>query len=124
MRLVLKTFFINRFFFFILFLLSVADSYVQTEEWDELLQELMEEQVSEEDESDTWAELLDELVDLHEHPLNLNAVTREELQRLPFLEQKQAEAIIDYRTRYGNDLDMNEETAEAFVTLTEEHVTA
>ena len=101
MRLVLKTFFINRFFFFILFLLSVADSYAQTEEWDELLQELMEEQVSEEDESDSWAKLLDELVDLHEHPLNLNAVTREELQRLPFLEQKQAEAIIDYRTRYG-----------------------
>ncbi len=87
--------------FFILFLMSVGTAYAQTQEWDELLQELMEEQVSDEDDSDSWAEMLDELIDLHEHPLNINTVTREELERLPFLDSKQAEAIIDYRVRYG-----------------------
>lgn len=101
MRAFQNTSVLNRFILFILFLFSAATSNAQTQEWDELLQELMDEQVSDEDGEDAWAELLEELVDLHEHPLDINSTTIEELKRLPFLEPKEAEAIVDYRARYG-----------------------
>lgn len=75
----------------------------QEDEWDELLQELAEDQGdADSDETVAWAEQVEELTDLREHPLDLNKVTREELLRLPFMDAKQAQAIIDYRARNGS----------------------
>ena len=37
-------------------------------------------------EAETWEQNYDVLTDLHEHPINLNTATREELEQLPFLE--------------------------------------
>ncbi|WP_314183925.1 helix-hairpin-helix domain-containing protein [Alloprevotella tannerae] len=43
-------------------------------------------------------DLLQELEDLHNHPMNLNMVSSEELQQLPFLSESKADSIIAYRT--------------------------
>ena len=39
---------------------------------------------------------------LTEHPFDLNAVTEEQLKRLPFLSDRQIEQLLSYRKRYGN----------------------
>ena len=39
---------------------------------------------------------------LTEHPIDLNAVTEEQLKRLPFLSDRQIEQLLSYRKRYGN----------------------
>lgn len=44
-------------------------------------------------------DLLQELEDLHNHPMNLNMVSSEELQQLPFLSASKADSIIAYRTQ-------------------------
>lgn len=45
--------------------------------------------------------LYNELSYLTEHPFNVNMVTAEELQRLPFLSDKQIEELCTYREKYG-----------------------
>lgn len=43
-----------------------------------------EEQVGEEENVASWREQYEELSELAEHPLNINTVTKEELEQLPF----------------------------------------
>ncbi len=78
------------------------------DDWEELMQEMTEELASGEDESSEWAAQLEELSDLHDHPLDINAATSEDLLRLPFLTEQQAQAIIDYRARYGRFYSLGE----------------
>jgi hypothetical protein len=54
----------------------------------------------EEDEEKVEALFFD-LSYLSEHPFELNAVTGEQLRKLPFLSDRQIENILSYRTRYG-----------------------
>ena len=88
---------------FLLFVISQYSAYAQTDDWEQLLEELAEEAygTDSDEDSETLASQIDELTDLHEHPLDLNAATREQLLRLPFLTDAQADAILDYRSRYG-----------------------
>lgn len=46
-------------------------------------------------------QLYDELCELSQHPLDLNAATREQLERIPFLSARQIEQILAHRDRYG-----------------------
>ncbi len=78
-------------------------SLAQTDDWDQLLEELAEESYSTDadDDADALSDQIDELTELHEHPLNLNETTREQLSSLPFLSEAHVEAILSYRARYG-----------------------
>ena len=49
----------------------------------------------------TWSDTYETLTELHEHPLNINTATREELGQLPFLTDKQIEEIQAYIHSYG-----------------------
>ena len=70
-------------------------SVAQTPDW----QEDMQEWSTAEDMTDiTNMELLE---DLSVNKLNLNQVTREQLEQLPFLSAQQVEAIMEYLYRYG-----------------------
>lgn len=65
--------------------------------WSELLMDWMEEvNVQEADASINWEELLEELHDRQEMPLNLNTATRQELEFFPFLTAQQIENIQAY----------------------------
>jgi hypothetical protein len=52
-------------------------------------------------ESTEWEETCMLLSDVEQHPLNLNAVTQEQLERLPFLTEQEIEDICAYVYRYA-----------------------
>ena len=52
--------------------------------------------------------LFTELSYLTEHPFNINLVTAEDLQRLPFLTDKQIEELCNYREKYGQFVSLYE----------------
>jgi len=58
----------------------------------DLLEPLAEKQLIRQD----YSELLNDLIYLYEHPLNLNTVTKEDLERIPFLDDYQIENILFY----------------------------
>ena len=48
-----------------------------------------------------WEETYELLCELEQHPLDINQVTREQLEQLPFLSAQQVEEIMEYLYRYG-----------------------
>lgn len=52
-------------------------------------------------ESGDWEHVYDMLSDMAEHPFNVNTVTREELEQLPFLTDNEVEDICEYLYSYG-----------------------
>lgn len=86
----------------------------QTYTWDDFVQEYTEglltadtgEETAYETATDAdlqqWDVQLQELRPLHDHPMNINTATREELLRLPFLDEKQVEEIHAYVYLHGS----------------------
>ena len=66
--------------------------------WQPYLEQLSE---MEDYESVTWENYEDVLEEYAEHPLNINAATREELEQFPFLSTQQVEDIQAYIYQYG-----------------------
>jgi DNA uptake protein ComE-like DNA-binding protein len=54
-----------------------------------------------EDESIDFESLYDELIQMAQHPVNLNIATQENLEAIPFLTNVQVENILYYRYRFG-----------------------
>lgn len=55
----------------------------------------------EDEEAEAWEDMYDLLGDMAEHPMDINTATREDLERLPFLNARQIEEICEYLYRYG-----------------------
>lgn len=73
--------------------------------WQQLLSELSE---MEDFENTAWEDYEEDLEELSQHPMNLNAASREDLERLPFLTTSQVEDILYYNYRYGGLKTMGE----------------
>ncbi|MBR2206816.1 MAG: helix-hairpin-helix domain-containing protein [Prevotella sp.] len=80
------------------FHLSLFTSTAQTRPWEAYLNEVM---TQEDMASASWEQTYDLLCDLEEHPMDINQVTREQLEELPFLSAQQIEGIVEYLWRYG-----------------------
>ena len=52
-------------------------------------------------ESGSWEAAYEVLSELAEHPFNLNAAKREDLEQLPFLTPQQVEELVEYLDRYA-----------------------
>ena len=79
--------------------LSFSEALAQeVRPWEQYLNEVM---TQEDMASSTWEQTYDLLCDLEEHPLDINQVTREQLEELPFLSAQQIEGIVEYLWRYG-----------------------
>lgn len=96
--------------FSLLFLLGVLMPGVTAQAqngrpWEATLASLM---TAEDMESDTWEDTYDLLCALEQQPLDLNHVSREELEALPFMTERQVEGIMEYLYRYGPMKSMNE----------------
>ena len=88
---------------------SVGQSYT----WDNFVQEYTEGLLTSDDDSHEgydpssdgtlheWDAQLQELRMLHDQPMNINAATREELLRLPFIDEQQVEEIHAYIYLHG-----------------------
>ena len=53
------------------------------------------------EEAESWEDLYDLLCELEQHPIDLNRATREDLEQLPFLTERQVCDIVEYLYRYG-----------------------
>lgn len=66
--------------------------------WEEFVEKIS---MDEGEEGSGMNPVLEDLAELHEHPFNINAVTKEELERLPFLNDGEIEEVLAYIYRYG-----------------------
>ena len=66
------------------------------------------EDISAPEDLEDWREKYEELSEIAEHPFNINAITKEELEQLPFLSDKLIENILYYVYKYGPLLTKNE----------------
>ena len=90
----------------ILLMLMPHAMVAQTERpWEQAFARLM---TAEDVESAAWEDGYEMLCELEQHPMNLNTMTREELEALPFLTDQQVEGFIAYRDCYGPLKSMNE----------------
>lgn len=55
-----------------------------------------------------WQEQYEDLSELAEHPLNINTITKEQLEQLPFLSDRLIENILYYLYKYGPMVTKNE----------------
>jgi len=81
--------------------LFITEIYSQTDftfGLEDLLEQFIE--TGEEEESNTES-YLEELMEIHANPFNLNAVTKEQLETFPFLSENQIESILYYIDVYG-----------------------
>ena len=78
-------------------LLSVHNLCAQ-EVWEELAEQLMDE---DENSSFQWDTHFEELSELRENPININTATKEQLERFPFLSDQLVENILYYLYKYG-----------------------
>ena len=66
------------------------------------------EDITASEELEDWREKYEELSEIAEHPFNINTITKEELEQLPFLSDKMIENILYYIYKYGPMLTKNE----------------
>ena len=94
----MKRLLINLFIVLLINSHSLKSQYVfSVDKWMQYLEELAEET----EETEQIETLFSELSYLKEHPFELNRVTAEQLQKLPFLTDRQIENILLYRQKYG-----------------------
>jgi hypothetical protein len=84
--------------FFLFLTLYAANTFSQTTQWQDALQQWT---TTEEMEESYGSETLELLEELTVSKINLNQTTREELEQLPFLSAQQVEGIMEYVYRYG-----------------------
>ena len=92
--------------FLISIVLSTGTSSAQTTDWDDFADEYMEDILSEEESG--GIALYDELIEMHRQPLNINKATREDLLRMPFLSEAQADSVLSLIGKSHGLLSMGE----------------
>lgn len=109
-----KPFAVKKSWFLFLFSLSCmciqpgegrAQAYIS---WEHFLNDFFEEQMENgmtDDDYELWKE---RLTSLHENPVNLNRCRRDELLRLPFLNESQVDSILSYRERKRHFVSLGE----------------
>lgn len=77
-----------------LVVVKIAVSQVNTStDWEEIAEQFISD---EEENPREWSTNFEDLEDLREHPLNINSVTKEQLERFPFLTDRQIEHLLYY----------------------------
>ena len=83
---------------------AVAQISFTVDKWKEYIDNLAVEEVNQE----SLEYLYEELSHLSENPFELNTLTKEQLERLPFLTDRQITGLLTYRERYGKMLSIYE----------------
>ena len=69
------------------------------EAWEQIIEQLVDN--NEEISTSHWQNLMEDLAELKEHPININTATKEQLERFPFLSDQLIENILYYLYKYG-----------------------
>ena len=89
----------------VLLLTALSTAGQEQHAWEPLLAQVL---TADDAEAATWEDTYSLLCELEQQPLDLNAVTREDLEQLPFLSAQQVEAVMEYLYRYGPMKSLNE----------------
>ena len=81
-----------------LFVLFLPLQFVVGQSWQDYYEQIVN---MDDVESTTWEETCQLLSELEQHPLNLNTITKEQLERLPFLSEQEIEDICVYVYHYA-----------------------
>ena len=93
--------------------------YVHAQNEDQYYQQKLEELSETSSDEIDFSDLTAEMIELKQHPINLNEASREELRILPFLNEKQVDHLILYKETYGEIFSLNElEAINGFDSLT------
>jgi hypothetical protein len=112
---------IRLYFLLGLMLLMCAKTSAQNnrESDEKVIADLLEKLIENTEATVDYTDLQDQLEQYNRNKLNLNKATREQLQRLIFLEENQINAIINHRLKFGDFLNLYElQTIEAMDDLT------
>lgn len=77
---------------------SVNTVLAQHYSWEEFVEKLS---IDENTDNDYLTPLIEDLSEIHNHPFNINTVTKSELEQLPFLSPSDIEAVLSYVYRHG-----------------------
>lgn len=77
----------------------------ETDRWEEYFNDIV---AAENDENTSYDEYYSVLSEMADNPIDINAATREDLERLPFLSDEQIEDICEYVFKHGPVRTMNE----------------
>ena len=91
-----------RVVFSIMTSLFVANVFAQST-WTE-----WEGNITDKENQEEWKDIYEDLAELAENPLNINTITKEQLEQFPFLSDKQIEHILYYLYKYGPIKNINE----------------
>ena len=91
-----------------LFVLRHIPAQVNVDSYSPVIEKIMESIASRYGETADFEALLNELLLLRQHPVNLNTATREELEKLPYLTSFQINSLLKYRKDNGILLSMYE----------------
>jgi len=83
---------------FLLFVMLSSHVKSQTYSWQDFVDYVQDDENSEEQQ---WTEQMEELSYLHDHPMDINTATRDDLRRLPMLDDEQIEDIHTYVFLHG-----------------------
>lgn len=99
-----------KYFFILLIVVFSFSLYSQenTKSEQELLEQLIEEIVSNSEEELDYTTLYEELTMYLNDPLNLNVATKEQLEKLYLLNEFQINSLLNYRKKYGGFLSLYE----------------
>jgi len=75
-------------------------------QWEEFVEYLTTN--DEDNDEDNWTNYLEELQQLHLHPVNINTASPQQLQQIPLLSEKQIEQIVQYRDYHHGMHSLNE----------------
>lgn len=78
---------------------AAGEARAQFLTWDDFLEQHF--QAEETDDGTAWENFVEEMTALHEHPININAATKEDLMQFPFLTDGQIEEILFHIDYYG-----------------------
>ena len=76
-----------------------VDSLTAQETWEHIIEQLIEN--NEEIPSSNWQNLMEDLAELKEHPININTATKLQLEKFPFLSDRLIENILYYIYKNG-----------------------
>ncbi len=94
--------------FFMLIFFSVPAFSQQSDEGQKFIEELIE-NISENSDSEIdFTSLYEDLNFYYRNPLNINTATREDLEKIQFLNENQIDAILEYIKKYGKMLSIYE----------------
>ena len=96
----------KRLYLYVIAMGLLTATYAQTaESWQQVLTNVM---TLEDEQPEDWEELMTQMEELAEQPRDINQMTRDDWETLPFLTPLMVEQLVEYRDRYGAMKSMNE----------------